>query len=124
MILVRAFSVFGIRELTTPTEKRKTWVYDVPLPAVHHLREVLNGIPPEQPITDDALARYDAPVLASAVKLWALELDPPLGTWEERSPIRLQHCYCWLHCASIRKPGSRNEDGSSGHSARVLRQVG
>lgn len=64
------------------TERRKTWVYEVPLPAVHHLRETLNSIPPEKDIPEDIVAKYDAPVLASTIKLWALELDPPLCMYE------------------------------------------
>lgn len=54
----------------------------MPLTAVHHLREALNTIPPDQPIPDELLAKYDPPVLASTVKLWALELDPPLALYE------------------------------------------
>lgn len=34
------------------------------------------------------LAKYDAPVLAGCVKLWALELDPPLALWEGWDEIR------------------------------------
>lgn len=34
------------------------------------------------------LAKYDAPVLAGCVKLWALELDPPLALWEGWDDIR------------------------------------
>ncbi|TCD61771.1 hypothetical protein EIP91_007949 [Steccherinum ochraceum] len=63
-------------------ERRKTWIYEVPLPAVHHLRETLNAVPPEQPIPDDALSKYDPPVLAGGIKLWTLELDPPLCLYE------------------------------------------
>jgi hypothetical protein len=69
-------------------EKRKAWIYQVPLPAVHHLRESLNAIPPEQPIPADILTKYDAPVLASTVKLWLLELDPPIALWEGWEDLR------------------------------------
>lgn len=34
----------------------------------------------------DVIAKYDAPVIASAIKLWILELNPPLALfegWEE-----------------------------------------
>ncbi|KAI0923819.1 hypothetical protein AcV5_009263 [Taiwanofungus camphoratus] len=74
--------------LPTDIEKRKTWIYDVPLPAVHHLRETLNAVPPEQPFPNDILAKYDVPVLASAVKLWTLELDPPLAMYEGWDELR------------------------------------
>ncbi|KAI0821557.1 hypothetical protein BC629DRAFT_1278140 [Irpex lacteus] len=69
-------------KLPDNSEKRKTWIYEVPLVAVHHLRETLNAVPAMQDIPDDTLSKYDAPVLASAVKLWLLELDPPLCTYE------------------------------------------
>ena len=62
-------------------EKRKAWVYEVPLPVVYHLRESVNAALPEQPIPLplEVVDMYDAPVLASTVKLWMLELDPPLA---------------------------------------------
>jgi hypothetical protein len=36
----------------------------------------------------DMLAKHDPPVIASTLKLWLLELDPPLGTWEGWEDIR------------------------------------
>ncbi|KAH0836666.1 hypothetical protein J3R83DRAFT_8385 [Lanmaoa asiatica] len=74
--------------LPNDAEKRKTWIYDVPLPALHHLREALNAVPPGQPFSSEMLAKYDAPVLAGCVKLWVLELDPPLALWEGWDDIR------------------------------------
>ncbi|KAF9245227.1 hypothetical protein BU15DRAFT_41061 [Melanogaster broomeanus] len=74
--------------LPSDAEKRKAWIYDVPLPALHHLREALNAVPPEQPFSPEMLSKYDAPVLAGCVKLWALELDPPLALWEGWDDIR------------------------------------
>ncbi|KAF8817572.1 hypothetical protein BYT27DRAFT_7199108 [Phlegmacium glaucopus] len=68
--------------LPNDIEKRKAWIYDVPLPAVHHLRESLNAIPPNQPFPTDLIAKFDAPVIASCIKLWALELNPPLALYE------------------------------------------
>ena len=75
-------------KLPSDAERRKTWIYEVPLVAVHHLRETLNAVPPMQDIPDDVLAKYDAPVLASAVRLWTLELDPPLLMYESWDEIR------------------------------------
>ena len=77
-------------------EKRKAWIYEVPLSAVHHLRETLNAVPPEQPFPAELFTKYDAPVIASTVKLWALELDPPLGTWEGWDDIRRLYPSGWL----------------------------
>ena len=70
------------------SERRKAWIYEVPLTAVHHLRESLNAVPPEQPIPADIMTNYDPPVLASAVKLWLLELDPPIALWEGWEDLR------------------------------------
>ncbi|KAI0704301.1 hypothetical protein BC835DRAFT_1262104 [Cytidiella melzeri] len=75
-------------KLPDNAEKRKTWIYEVPLVAVHHLRETLNAVPAMQDIPDDTLSKYDAPVLASAVKLWLLELDPPLCMYEGWDDLR------------------------------------
>lgn len=74
--------------LPSDSEKRKAWIYEVPLPALHHLREALNAVPPEQPFSLEMLVKYDAPVLAGGIKLWALELDPPLALWEGWDDIR------------------------------------
>jgi hypothetical protein len=60
----------------------------VPLNAVHHLRETLNSVPEGQDIPEDALEKYDAPVMAAAVKLWLLELEPPLGLYEAWDEFR------------------------------------
>lgn len=36
----------------------------------------------------EVFANYDAPVIASTIKLWALELDPPLALYEGWDEIR------------------------------------
>ncbi|KAJ6621349.1 hypothetical protein B0H10DRAFT_2432380 [Mycena sp. CBHHK59/15] len=75
-------------KLPNDIEKRKSWIYEVPLPAVHHLREALNGVPLDEPVPMELLASYDAPVIAGTIKLWLLELDPPLALWEGWDDIR------------------------------------
>ncbi|OSD03102.1 hypothetical protein PYCCODRAFT_1494927 [Trametes coccinea BRFM310] len=75
-------------KLPNDAERRKTWIYEVPLPAVHHLRETLNAVPSMEDVPHDLLQKYDAPVLASGVKLWALELDPPLCMYEGWDEMR------------------------------------
>ncbi|KAG8929178.1 hypothetical protein FRC02_005910 [Tulasnella sp. 418] len=69
-------------------QRRKIWIYEVPLASVHHLREAINALPFDSPVPKDLLTKYDAPVLASTVKLWALELNPPLGMWEGWTDVR------------------------------------
>lgn len=79
---------YAYGNLPDDDERRKSWIYDVPLPALHHLRESLNAVPPDQPFSQEMLSRFDAPILAGCVKLWALELDPPLMLWEGWDEIR------------------------------------
>ena len=69
-------------------EKRKAWIYEVPLSGVHRLREALNAVPPGKDIPADLVAKYDAPVIASTIKLWVLELDPPLALYEGWEELR------------------------------------
>ncbi|KAJ7623327.1 hypothetical protein FB45DRAFT_980263 [Roridomyces roridus] len=68
--------------LPNDIEKRKSWIYEVPLPALHQLREELNAVPIEEPVPPTVFEKYDAPVIAGTIKLWLLELDPPLLLWE------------------------------------------
>ncbi|KAJ7504519.1 hypothetical protein B0H11DRAFT_521310 [Mycena galericulata] len=74
--------------LPNDIEKRKSWIYEVPLPAVHHLREALNAVPLDEPVPSEIFAPYDAPVIAGTIKLWLLELDPPIALWEGWDEIR------------------------------------
>ncbi|KIK60405.1 hypothetical protein GYMLUDRAFT_73852 [Collybiopsis luxurians FD-317 M1] len=73
-------------KLPADEERRRSWIYEVPLSAIHHLREALNAVPPDQPFKPEMFEPFDAPVIAATIKLWLLELDPPLGlydTWDE-----------------------------------------
>ena len=55
---------------------------------MHRLSEALNAIPPQKPIPLEVVTNFDVPVIASTVKLWALELDPPLALYEGWEEIR------------------------------------
>lgn len=94
--------------LPNDIEKRKSWIYDVPLPSVHHLRESLNAVPPEQPIPSDIATRYEAPIIAAAIKLWALELDPPLALYEGWEDFR--RLYPSVGSASVKETEETEED--------------
>ncbi|KAJ7066747.1 hypothetical protein C8F01DRAFT_1020317 [Mycena amicta] len=76
------------KRLPNDLEKRKAWIYEVPLPAVHHLREALNAVPFDESVPQELFGQYDAPVIAATTKLWLLELDPPLALWEGWDEIR------------------------------------
>lgn len=77
-------------------EKRRIWLYDVPLPMTHALRAQLRdhyaalGPAAENSAPDQLLDAADAPVLAATVRLWLLELDSPLlpySSWDEVAAI-------------------------------------
>ncbi|KAG8744195.1 hypothetical protein FRC10_010661 [Ceratobasidium sp. 414] len=69
-------------------ERRRTWIYEVPLSASHRLREAINDLPSEQPIPAELFAEFDAPIVAATTKLWFLELNPPLCMWETWDEMR------------------------------------
>lgn len=51
----------------TITERRRTWIYEVPLPYTHRLRSILNMSAAPLPV--DEMRRFDLPVIASCVKV-------------------------------------------------------
>ena len=51
--------------------RRGIWLVDVPLAATHHLRNTINT---GKPIPREVLERYEIPIVASALKLYLLEL--------------------------------------------------
>ncbi|CEQ38565.1 SPOSA6832_00007, partial [Sporobolomyces salmonicolor] len=72
-------------------ERRKSWLYETPLSAQHHLRSLLNS--PSVPLLPAAqlselLEPYDLPVLCSVVKLWFLELEVPVVNWGAYEELR------------------------------------
>jgi hypothetical protein len=87
----------GTREATLHAhqEKRKAWIYDVPLSASHACREALitHVTTSQNPGAeagaglDTLLQRFDAPTLAATVKLWALELADSLVPRELWEPV-------------------------------------
>ncbi|KAE8266107.1 hypothetical protein A4X09_0g6241 [Tilletia walkeri] len=106
--------------LLASAEKRKSWIYEVPLSAVHRLRDILvephllraiAGLSPDDASFENSvgggaaegasprpaispsnldLDRYDPPVLASTLKVWALELEQslvPSDLWDSAAAI-------------------------------------
>ncbi|KAI9664930.1 MAG: hypothetical protein M1821_006378 [Bathelium mastoideum] len=55
--------------------RRAIWLADVPLAATHHLRNTINT---GKPIPPEVLERYEIPIVASALKLYFLELPDSL----------------------------------------------
>ncbi|KAI9831286.1 MAG: hypothetical protein M1826_003725 [Phylliscum demangeonii] len=55
--------------------RRKIWLVDVPLAASHHLRNAINN---GNPIPSELLEKYEIPIVASALRLYLLELPDSL----------------------------------------------
>jgi hypothetical protein len=58
-------------DLEGDVARRSIWTVDVPLAATHHLRNAINN---GAPIPKEVLERYEIPIVASALKLYLLEL--------------------------------------------------
>ena len=61
--------------------RRGIWLVDVPLAATHHLRHAINT---GKAIPREVLERYEIPIVASALKLYLLELP---GKIDEANPM-------------------------------------
>ncbi|KAI0051035.1 hypothetical protein FA95DRAFT_1555078 [Auriscalpium vulgare] len=107
------------KQLPNDDEKRRAWIYEVPLPGIHHLRESLNAVPSDQAIPDDITTKYDAPVVASTVKLWMLELDPPLALYESWDDLKRLYPTVGSAAAAERDPETEKQHLESLKSALV-----
>jgi hypothetical protein len=65
-----------------PEERRRSWIYEVPLEELHMLRAAVNS----PMLTADEVAtiakKFNSPIVCGTVKLWLLELNPPVVGWE------------------------------------------
>lgn len=65
-----------------PEERRRSWIYEVPLEELHMLRAAVNS----PMLTADEVAtiakKFNAPIVCGTTKLWLLELNPPVVGWE------------------------------------------
>ncbi|EEB88730.1 hypothetical protein MPER_13262, partial [Moniliophthora perniciosa FA553] len=104
--------IFTLHILIFGEEKRKSWIYEVPLVNVHHVRETLNAVQPDQPIPPEILEPYDAPALVATIKLWLLELEPPLVLYEGWDDFR--KLYPSMGAALIVKP-----EGEDAHEMKI-----
>ena len=64
------------------TECRKSWLYEVPLGELHALRNSINASRASLEEVTSTMRHFNAPVLAGNVKLYLLELNPPVLGWE------------------------------------------
>ncbi|RXK38051.1 hypothetical protein M231_04721 [Tremella mesenterica] len=63
-------------------ERRRAWIYEVPLNETHMLRNVLNTPSMSLEAMVEMIKKYNVPVAAGVIKLYMLELNPPVMTWE------------------------------------------
>lgn len=63
-------------------DRRKAWLYEVPLMETHVLRNSINDVRLTSEQIAEIAKRFNAPVIAGAIKLWLLELTPPVMGWE------------------------------------------
>lgn len=63
-------------------ERRRSWIYEVPLHEVHALRSSVNSARASAEEVASVAKRFNVPTIASTVKLYLLELDPPVTGWE------------------------------------------
>ncbi|GJN92015.1 hypothetical protein Rhopal_005043-T1 [Rhodotorula paludigena] len=72
-------------------ERRKAWLYEVPLAAQHQLRSILNSPStlalPASELTA-VVAPFDLPILCATLKLWLLELEVPVVTFSAYDELR------------------------------------
>lgn len=71
--------------------RRAIWLVDVPLAATHHLRAAINT---GRPIPNDVLDRYEIPIVASALKLYLLELPGGYKTTHVRNTANFARLSC------------------------------
>ena len=63
-------------------ERRRSWIYEVPLHETHTLRNSINASRASLEENKDMIKRFNVPVIAGVVKLYLLELNPPVLGWE------------------------------------------
>lgn len=69
-------------EALTRVEKRKAWIYEVPLHELHSLRNSVNDPAMTAAEIKGATLKFNLPTVAGAIKLYLLELNPPVLGWE------------------------------------------
>jgi hypothetical protein len=69
-------------EQLPPDEQRRSWIYEVPLHETHALRNSINASRASLEEMGDIVDKFNVPVIAGVVKLYLLELNPPVLGWE------------------------------------------
>ena len=83
--LLHLISLLDYPDLEGDEARRDIWLVDVPLAATHHLRHAINT---GKAIPREVLERYEIPIVASALKLFLLELPG------RSSGTNVSHSHC------------------------------
>ncbi|GAA5883607.1 hypothetical protein JCM3774_002111 [Rhodotorula dairenensis] len=101
-------------------ERRKAWLYDVPLAAQHSLRAMLNPPALVAAANNGAgpdLSAVDLPVLCATTKLWFLELEQPPFTWTAYDELRA----AWATSRAVPSADAEKEGGGEGEGEQDAR---
>lgn len=75
----------GYLKIESKEEKQNTWIYEVPLSAVHHCREAIND---GNDVSAATLEAYDLPIVCSTLKLYLQELPVPILQFSLWDPLK------------------------------------
>lgn len=100
------------RLIPLSADRRRIWYLDVPLSAVNALRTALNDGRKADTVPTNLLNQTDIPVAAAVVKLFFLELDPPVITYNVHER---------LHTIYPQVAGSASHDDKADEAGRIER---
>lgn len=63
-------------------DRRRAWIYEVPLTDIHPLRHAINDSRLTTRDIINTVKKANVPIVAGTVKLYLLELNPPVLGWE------------------------------------------
>lgn len=91
-------------------DRRRIWYLEIPLTATNALRTALNDARKGDTVPTNLLKQSDLPVVAAVVKLFFLELDPPVVPYAS---------YEQLHDIYPQVAGSAQTDNKADEAGRV-----
>ncbi|CAK9784874.1 hypothetical protein CC85DRAFT_257483 [Cutaneotrichosporon oleaginosum] len=82
-VLEGLLTAIGVMGASLPDdERRKAWIYEVPLEETHMLRNAINHSQLRVDEVSTIAQKFNLPTVCGVVKLWLLELNPPVLGWE------------------------------------------
>ena len=90
-------------------ERRKAWIYEVPLVETHALRSQINRAHMTTEHLKATIKQFNVPVIAGTVKLYLLELNPPVMGWEGWEDAKAVYPQSELSDQYVRLSSSRSQ---------------